>query len=342
MRKAELAWNGGDQPESPDFLVPVEPALAAKIMAAVGPLLPQQPDENASVSALRPNQEPAGRYRLQTEKADWFVRISGRHGLPDTEKSVTEYLNMMGSRVPRPIAVGVPFQWRRQHFRLDIRPHIKARHFNDSAEDVLSLAETLANCHAILRDCPVKEEIQEQAARRYGRIDAARKKLIQACQEKEFSFLGESANRWAREHRNWIAGWVNDLSVDFHLRQDAQPLHGEIHPGNVLYTLPQGNAVLIDFEECPFTFAPPEWDAAYLIQRFLPTPDRENLIIAGKVCQQLATTLPRAASMMGDAARTLVCIAAMIALEDGIETPVPEFEKFKRLEQQVAAWRALA
>lgn len=338
MQKAELAWESGDRPGTPNFREPVPDVFAKAIISAVSSHLPQEALSTATLTALHPDQIPIGRYRLRVEsidpQIDWFIRITARAGYPKDEQAVTDYLHMAGISVARHLATGLPFEWEETQLRLDLRPHLTARHCDGSGSDILSLAHLLRDCHNALRHFPAAPQIKAQADKRYSRIESARSSLKQGCESNDFAFLGDEAGAWAAEHSDWIEGWVSESNFDFHRRETAQPLHGEIHPGNILFDLSDGHPVLIDFEESPFTYAPPEWDIAYFVQRFVVDGSEDQRSRIEQILDICETDERRVFTMMAESARCVVCIAAMLAIEDGIETPVSEYEKFRRLEIQ--------
>jgi hypothetical protein len=49
---------------------------------------------------------------------------------------------------------------------------------------------------------------------------------------------------------------------------EAQCVHGELHLGNVIFTLDREDVVLTDFEETPDAWFPPSFDFAYVAHRF--------------------------------------------------------------------------
>jgi len=307
MQKAELAWQSGDAPDAPEFNAPVHPLLAAAIAEALPSL-----GSNASVTALRKGSDASGRYRLKTDKGNWFVRISARAGYPDLENAIVEFLNREGVPVAVPAVPSAGFDWQGKTYRLDAREMIESRHFDGSAADIARTKETVSACHDALRRFPYSERVRDLSLNRFTRIEKMRLQLLEIP---DLEFLG-AASQWANAHRDWIEGVLERFSADFAGRPGAQVLHGEIHPGNVLFRKSDNAAVLIDFEEAPVTFAPPDWDHAYLAQRFGMTEKPSEALTA----------------MMRDIAGCLLCIAARLAFEEGVETPITEFEKFHRLD----------
>ena len=124
--------------------------------------------------------------------------------------------------------------------------------------------------------------------------------------------------------------------------EGAQCLHGEVHCANVIFD--DGRAVLVDFEESVHTFAPPDWDLAFMVQRFCledrpaHAPARERV---ASMEEAYGSPLPPLAAMMRQTA--WFSIAKIVALRSfwDIETPAPEHRKFVALEHQAQEYEGV-
>jgi Ser/Thr protein kinase RdoA (MazF antagonist) len=335
-RNAELGWPTGDQPGEIHFQY--EPTWEARdaILRALSPAFPPAKSPDAALLALTPPEGVAGRYRLGTPEGEWFVRVSTWLGDAALEQTLVDYL--ANERVPvNPFLVaGVTLDWEGRIYRVDVRGLIHGRHFDNSPEDVKQATTALVASHGALLSFPQADTIRATATERYQQFDGARARIAAALRDNDFGvFIGQET--WAAEHRDWLAAMAHEFEPRFDLLPGAQCVHGQVHPGNVLFTA-DGRAVLVDWEEAVHNYAPPAFDLAYFVQRFClrddPTPD--------VLRQRLDTItahygpLPPLAEMMRQLA--WLSIAAIVDFQQqGIVTPISEYEKFVRLEWQARA-----
>jgi len=338
---AEFAWPGGDRPGPPDFEHQPPPAVIAAITRALASAFPAANDPDAQLAALRPTTGPVGRYRLGTAHGAWFVRVSTRWGHPDLERAITTDLSARGVSVNPLLVAGRPLAWNDDVFRVDVRPLIVGRHFNGSPGDLQQLAATLAACHHALLDSPRATAVCAAASARFERLAKIRDLLVDALKRETFELFAEQA-AWAMRHRDWLALMADGFEPRLDERPEAQCLHGEIHPGNVLFRADDGAAVLVDFEESVHIFAPPAWDVAFLVQRFClcddPARARERLAI---VSRAYGPPVPDLAAMMRQAAWFSIAAILDMRLSQGIATPVGEYDKFVRLEREAQTFERL-
>lgn len=340
---AEFAWPGGDRPGQPEFEHEPQPAVVAAITQALASAFPAANEPDARLRALRPPTGPVGRYRLATARGAWFVRVSTRWGNPELERAITTDLAARGVSVNPLLVAGRPLQWNDDVFRVDVRPMIAGRHFDGSAGDLQRLAATLGACHHALVDSPRAAAVRAAASARDERLAKIRDLLADALKRDAFELFAEQAP-WARAHREWLDAMADGFEPRLDERPEAQCLHGEVHPGNVLFRADDGAAVLVDFEESVHVFAPPAWDVAFVVQRFClsddpaPAAARERLAIVSRAYGPPVADL---AGMMRQAA--WFCIAAILdmRLSQGLATPGGEYDKFVRLERQTHTFERL-
>lgn len=333
---AEFGWPGGDRPGELNFRFNPSPDDGQAVFEALRQELPGLKTEDACLKALTPPDGVVGRYRLGCALGEYFVRISTREGMPRLENAILAHLAAQGAQVNPLLAAGKIFSLNGRTYRLDLRPLIDGRHFNHSEEDLASVAAALRVCHDSLSDFPESAVIRANAVGRSRKLVQARDALTEMIRMDRFGALGTAAS-WASRHREWLQEMTELFNPELHLLPDAQVLHGEIHPGNVLFLRDSGQAVLLDFEESVHIFAPPSWDLAYLIQRFCLTEgqtagDIERSI--GIVSRHYGQPLPPLAGMMRQAAWTAMAVIADLHISGGVVTPVEEYDKFVRLERQ--------
>lgn len=333
---AEFAWPGGDRPGEVAFHHAVPDAAAQAIMDGLAHRWPEIAEKEVSLRALQPVEGPVGRYRLATRRGAWFVRVSARWGNPSLEQAITEHLGRCGVAVNPLLVAGASVAWQGRRFRADVRPLIEGRHFNGSVKDMQAVARALADCHRAFRSFARAHEVRASAAARFARLARLCDRLSEAVRSGCFELFGNGA-AWAAAHRDWLAELLQEFDRYRDQASQAQCVHGEVHPGNVLFLVRDGAAVLVDFEESVHLFLPPVWDVAFMAQRFClrdePTPAavRERLASFHEAYGYRGSSL---APMMRHIAWVSVMTIVDLWLTDGILTPVSEYEKFFALAQQ--------
>jgi hypothetical protein len=341
--EAEFAWPGGDRPGPPDFEHEPPPAVASAVTRALASAFPAATEPDARLHTLRPPTGPVGRYRLATARGAWFVRVSTRWGNPELERALTTELAARGVCVNPLLVAGRPLQWNDDVLRVDVRPMITGRHFGGAPAELQRLAATLGACHHALVDSPRATAVRAVASARYERLAKIRDLVVDAVKREAFEVFGEQA-AWARRHRDWLGTMADRFEPRLDERAEAQCLHGEVHPGNVLFRADDGAAVLVDFEESVHVFAPPAWDVAFLVQRFClfddpaPARARERLALVSRAYGPRVVDL---AGMMRQAAWFSIAAILDMRLSQGIATPVAEYDKFVRLERQARAFEGV-
>jgi hypothetical protein len=328
-RNAEFGWPGGDRPGELRFEHEVEPSLSASL----GNLLESEIGGCAQVRALAKPDGAIGRYAVTgLDGREWFVRVSARWGEPRLEQAITAFL--LASRIPvnHLVAAGLSLAWRGDRLRVDIRERLRGRHFDGSTRDLQSLTWTLADCHAKLREFPEAPRIRELAAARFARLEEIRSRMKTELARENYAFFCQDPS-WARVHAQWLATLVDSFHPRCDLLPQSQCLHGQIHQANVLYA---PGPVLVDWEEAVQTFAPVQWDLAYFVQRFClhDSPSRDL------ARARLATIREAYAAPLGDLCGMMRHVAwlSMVILvgyhQAGIQSPLGEYDKFVRLEEQ--------
>ena len=336
LKPAELAWPGGDTPGKLRFTAKVPDAAAEIIIQALRRVFPDTPLDDYHLTALQPAAGIPGRYRFAGPGGDWFIRISARLGHPDLEKGVIDHLAAAGLAV-NPIEAFQFLKLNGQQFRLDVRPFLQGRHFNGSLEDLGRLAAHLRLVHGALANFPGAGRIREIAGHRYAGL-ARIKDITAYCLARDnFNVFAEQAP-WAREQAGWLRDLVESFDPRLHLLPSAQCFHGEVHPGNVIFS-PQGEAVLVDFEESVHHFTSPAWDLAFLVQRFGLGDEPEEALRRERlavVAEHYGAPLQGLSLMM----RRIAWYSVLMLLHyrlSRVVSPRSEYDKFVRLEGQARA-----
>jgi Ser/Thr protein kinase RdoA (MazF antagonist) len=242
--------------------------------------------------------------------------------------------------VNAPVVAGRPLPWKGRTLRVDVRPEITGRHFDGSAADLRSLAGVLAACHAALARFDGSAAVRAAASARYRRLAAVREEIGAAVAGGDLGLFAEQA-AWAARHRDWLLEMAGQFTARLDELPGAQCLHGEVHPGNVLFRSGDDGAVLVDFEESVHVFAPPAWDLAFLVQRFCLGDDPAPGVARRRVstaADAYAGPWPRLAPMMRQAAWFSVAVIVEARTAYGVITAADEYDKFVRLERQARAF----
>ena len=335
---AEPTWPTGERPEALDFPVEAPHRVCEAISRVLERSFPPAAEKGARYHTQGAGDGPVGRYRLTTRDGAWFVRVTARPGNPGLEKSISDHLDADGVAVNPLVVAGASLECAGRTLRIDVRPFVSGHHFSGSTEELRSLSTTLAACHESLARFPLADKVRASAIDRNRRLVAARGLVRDAVASGRFALFGERES-WAMRHRDWLATMAEGFDPDMHLWAGSQCVHAEVHPGNVMFE--DRAAVLVDFEESVHFFVPPEWDLAFLVQRFClaDSPSafvaRERLAV---VARAYGRPLLGLADMMLQAAWFKVPTMIDLRRARGIVTPISEWNKFITLERQVAEY----
>lgn len=328
-RQAEFGWPGGDQPGELRFEAEVE----AELQRALKDTLEGEIGKCGEMRALTSPHGAIGRYAVTgADGREWFVRVSARWGEPALEQAITCHLQKNGLLVNHLVVAGLRFEWRGEALRVDVRERVRGRHFDGSLQDLQALARTLASCHALLRSFPEESRVRELTARRFATLEETQARMKSELARGNFAFFCHDAS-WARTHADWLAALVEGFHARCDLLPASQCLHGQIHQANVLYA---PAPVLVDWEEAVQSFAPVQWDLAYFVQRFC----LHDELAESAARERLAAVREAYGAPLGDLCgmmRHVAWLSTAILVgyhQAGIESPLPEYGKFVRLEEQ--------
>lgn len=341
VSQAEFAWPGGDIPGVLEFnYVPSDAVVKAIRVALAADFPSMAEDQSLVIRSLSEGPGPAGRYRASTQSSEWFLRVSSRWVYPELEQSLVARVNGQGV-IANPLTVaGASLPWGGEVFRVDVRPFLQGGHFDGSDGDLRSLASTLAQSHQRLRDFPEAGSIRKNAASRFTRLNGICESLADEIARGRFDLFAEHES-WAEDNAQWLSIMVTESDILLHEYPEAQCIHGEVHPGNVIFCGSDRRAVLVDFEESTHLFCPPAWDWAYLVQRFClgGNPDRNvALHRVSQVAEGYDGPLPEMAPMMRQAAWLSMAVILDLRITSGVVSPVSELDKFVTLEQQANSY----
>jgi len=336
--RAELAWPDGGCPGVPDFLHALPAGLDAAIRESLGECFEPIRNAEGTLRGIRQVETPVGLYQFLSPEGAWVIRIHWRWEAPELERSLVDHLRRAGVAVNAILQAGIPMTWQGRTLRIDVREYVSGTHYSGEAWELEALCEQLQRCHRALRDIPEANRIRANAAVHYAKLRRVSETMSSWLKQGRYGAFGPFG-AWAESNRAWLEVMVDAFDPSFDSLPGAQALHGEIHPGNVLFDAGETKAVLIDFEFSTRTFAPATWDLAYLVQRFcLAGPSeaqssRLQLIrrIFGDACTDLAATMRQVAWF-------LVATVINQYVEIGAVARESECNKFVRLEQRAGEW----
>ncbi|MDC0831677.1 phosphotransferase [Geitlerinema sp. CS-897] len=326
--KFEYAWSSGDLPGEPKFHYPVPQSISKPIVTGLKSLIPNI--DFLELFSLQQAHALSGRFIAKSKSSTWLLRVTERLGYSELEKKILDYALSQGISLS-PILYSEIIKVDGKYYRVDVRPFIHGDHFDGSTKKIYLLAKELSKLHKGLADFPDRNRIQIISRQRYQALEETRKLLGEAITNNCLEIFG-STEAWVRKNMNWLQLLVTMFDPRMDLRPSAQCLHGEVHPGNVLFQ--EGYPILIDFEESVHTFAPPDWDLAFLVQRFCMNRktgelDR-NLFKA--VTDGYGTSLPPLSMTMRQAAWFSVAVALQ-SIRNGLIVPNSELDKFVLFEE---------
>lgn len=195
---------------------------------------------------------------------------------------------------------------------------------------------------------PVGDEAEARAVgRALGQVHVAlagleERTLIAGAARARWAKLIEPSGTWSHRGRALAAACV-PLAHDILAGDDAQPLHGDVNPGNVIVA--GDRAWLLDFEELPHAHGTPALDLAKTMER-IAFPAKNSVPIGVALLEgwieARRPVAPFRPGLLADAlaATNLQSVALLEALEaDGRRVSELEWAKFDRLIHGLAKGR---
>lgn len=329
---AEFGWPGGDVPGELAFTagrpLVVREAIAQTLDAAGLPIGP------GALRALNPGDGPAGSYAAETGTGSWFIKVTSRLGDAPLQGEITRFLAAEGVGVVAEAWIGLGLELSGRSFRVDVQPLVAGRHFAGAVEDLPKVAQLICATHRALRKFPCATLVRARAEKRAEGLDRTRREIQAALQRQDFAWFGERAE-WAQQHADWLAEMTREFAPRFYQHSEAQCLHGQVHPGNVIFGQ-DGEPLLVDFEESVQTYAPPAWDWAIFAQRFVARTAAPVSWDSVTAWVEEFPSREAIVGMMHQGAWLSVATLVRQLREEKILAPLAEWEKFIRLQKEAA------
>lgn len=258
------AWAGAEPPARAAFAEAVPESVRAWLAARVLPLFFD--GEIDVAGALAPvGASRRGHYRVAGYGGDYVLHIKdAASGDLDQAARIAEFLRERGVTV-------ADYQRARSGrveetvdgSRITATRYFEARHGNGDVTDAAALGAALGRCHGALAEYPDATAVRERTESVIARLTEIRDMARQAVP-------AAVPATWRDAARAAACGY----DPRFAFAGPAQCVHGDVSPGNVLFS--DGGAVLCDFEDAAFGFRPPLFDLAMAALRFgLDGPEAE-------------------------------------------------------------------
>lgn len=283
MIEADMAWDSKVRPNRIVFKHKTPADISYTIFPVISEIFPEVGSKDVSLTSIKPVTDPAGHFCMRIGTKKWFLRVTRRQRKnPDMEEVMAFYLSNAGIKVNLPIASDIKVTWRGRSYLLNIFPYIEGRHYNGSDSDLKSLSTVIARMHKILKSFKFAKHVYSAALKTADRLAEVKKMISHLLITGNFSMFYERSD-WARRNFKWLKTMIDYFDPYLCLMPQAQCVHGELHLGNVMFSLHDGSIILTDFEEVCDAWFPPSFDLAYLVHRFCMDGVNSKLIFQKKL-----------------------------------------------------------
>ena len=162
------------------------------------------------------------------------------------------------------------FQHEGENYLVMVYPYWEGVRVSSSNNDLSVLAKSIAQLHLTLKNHPETKKWQGKTEQRYKELEYIRKKIIKG----ECHF---------RENMPAVIALAKQYNFDCWIdTAQAQSLHGDLNPGNVL--LVENSLVFFDFEDTAHSYLPVIVELGYIIERFIMIlcTDKEIIVQKGR------------------------------------------------------------
>jgi hypothetical protein len=237
----------------------VDKAMASLILLLFPHLDPLKTSVTRLVSGVQvpPPDTLEGSFRVRNGAGDdWLLKLvnsvlAARLGAAE---SFVQMLPSLGVASNLSIPVG-PMGWPRpgpNGLTAFLVPYLSGRYPSAAKTDIEATATAIAKLHRTLREHPIASKIAVAGARHEAKLSKYWPRVV---------------SRYAPEHLQYrVAKFMQSDYMQMLDERDAQPLHGDLNPGNILL-LENDHVAILDFEDAPSRFGSVETDLALAIER---------------------------------------------------------------------------
>lgn len=277
----------------------------------------------------------AGCYRLTAPSGvRWFARLVPQ-ALAAGATQAAALAARLSEHCPEvPAPRGDPLRLATGHAAI-VWPWLDGRFAQGHPPEAAALGATVARLHAGLRELDARSRWLDADAA----WAAAWDRLVPwVAGGGPGGAAGEAVDRLLRDRS----------ATEARLRSDQQPLHNDLHPGNVFFDAAGGVQAVFDWEEALHSAGSPWIDLAWVVERFCATPggdldlDRSAAFLAAWRSQAGPFARPRPGVLHDAMAwRSVQALALLAGMPGGDPAIGQERRKFTGLLERLAAWRPL-
>lgn len=190
---------------------------------------------------------PFGYYALFDGEKDWFLKV-----LPENEASRQREADGIAHFLSERGILTTPIHSTKCDGGLValLYDFIPYRFGKCSQTDGAKLGTAVAAMHRALYSAPFRSEIRGQGVHRLAAL-ANRLERLKGLEDLDQP----------------VRDLLNSVEVPFGVDQNYQIVHGDLNLGNILFSLDNGDPILIDFEDALGSWLPPKSDVAMILQR---------------------------------------------------------------------------
>lgn len=244
------------------------------------------------------------RYRIQAPYGAFYLKTQSGTRYQDLELLTALYSHLFTrirkEALPVKTADG-GFFYRQGSRLLFLTRLLEFRSFSFGIEDFTALGRSLGEFHRALEDFPLAPQVRKNAFAFRQRQAETRDQVLSAVRDGCLEKLAP-ATHWCRENLDFLT----TLAEGFHPGLDTmgadrvQCIHGDIHPGNVLF-LPGGQPpLIIDFEDTCHSYLPLLVDLSVMVLRFCLVHSPSKATLRGLIRSLESAYAPDATVRLAD------------------------------------------
>lgn len=213
-------------------------------------------------------------------------------------------------------------------------PYVDWRMVDLKADELAATGRAVAGLHAVLAAHPGLPEWRERTAQRIADLSDLRRAIARGLTK-------------PRLHGERIRELAGHADADFSAMDGAQPLHGDLHLGNLLMPRDEAEPIFVDFEDVFHSVLPARFELALFIERAILNRERNDEAAAALARSFLEAyfegrpNLVSAFLASGPQTLRALSLRSLCVIVDcerhGVEIEAAEWDKFMSLFAQVDA-----
>ncbi|MFT7613560.1 MAG: Ser/Thr protein kinase RdoA (MazF antagonist) [Parvicellaceae bacterium] len=212
-----------------------------------------------------------GRMSISFNNKQYYCRLSKLTGESSMTEELSSFLQASGSPVLVNQRVGGKLILNSDEYDVEVRTLQKGIHYQGQSNQLYLLAEALFQLHVELKKFPLSDKFIKSSKAYNVELEKVQELIKQKSPK-----LNKVVNNWLNSNADFVENNLLTLELNFIEGFSPQCVHGDLHPGNVLFN--SEDVWFLDFEESYKTFASVNYDIGYLIIRYaLPSEDSEKV-----------------------------------------------------------------